>query len=170
MTRVTVNALGLSDERGTAQVAYLPEFPEGSSAAVVQPAGAVDIRECAVEAGDDYCRDHGIEHVNFLKLDVEGFEQKVLKGFDTMLTYGRIDVIQFEYGHLNASVRFLLGDFYELFAEHEYLVGKIYPEAVDFREYDPRDEDFRGPNFLAVRRARTDLIERLAAPDAKYAR
>lgn len=30
-----------------------------------------------------------------------------------------------------------------------YAVGKIYPDYVDFRDYDLGDEDFLGPNYLA---------------------
>jgi hypothetical protein len=37
-------------------------------------------------------------------------------------------------------------------------VGKVYPTYVDFRSYRLTDEDFRGPNYLAVRRERNDLI------------
>jgi len=32
---------------------------------------------------------------------------------------------------------------------------------VDFRNYDFCHEDFRGPNFLAIRNERTDIIEAL---------
>jgi FkbM family methyltransferase len=162
-SRITVNALGLSDHAGTIEVAYLPEFSQGSSAAVVQPYGTVEARQCEVQTGDHYCQEHDIEHIDFLKLDVEGLEEKVLDGFGSMLSHGSIDVVQFEYGFPNATLRFLLGDFYELFERHGYVVGKVYPDSVEFRDYDPqRDEDFRGPNYVAVRRARPDLIELLA--------
>jgi FkbM family methyltransferase len=166
LTRVTVNELGLSDQDGTIEVAYLPEFSEGSSAAIIQPVGTSELRLCHVQTGDEYCRAHGINHIDFLKLDVEGHEAKVLKGFGAMLSEQKVDAVQFEYGYVNAAVRFLLGDFYELFESYGYAVGKIYPDGVDFRDYDPwRDEDFRGPNYLAVRATKTDLIRRLAGAD-----
>ena len=40
---------------------------------------------------------------------------------------------------------FLLYDFYEFFETRGYVVGKIYPNYVDFRAYDLNDEDFLGP-------------------------
>jgi FkbM family methyltransferase len=160
---VNVNAIGLSDADGTVEVAHLPGFSQGSSAAVVQPAGEVQWRTCRVQTGDGFCAEHGIDHVDFLKIDVEGLEGRVLAGFHRMLSSAQIDVVQFEYGHLNASVRFLLGDFYDLFDGHGYAVGKIYPDRVDFHDYDAwRDENFKGPNYLAVRRELTELIGRLA--------
>jgi FkbM family methyltransferase len=161
---VHLNPIGLSDENGTTRVAHLPGFSQGSSAAVVQPAGEVQWRECTVRAGDDFCREQGIDHIDLLKIDVEGLESKVLNGFAGMLETASINAVQFEYGHLNASVRFLLGDFYDLFEGYGYVVGKIFPDQVDFHGYDAwRDENFRGPNYLAVHADRTDLIERLAA-------
>ena len=44
-----------------------------------------------------------------------------------------------------------------------YAVGKLYPDFVDFRDYRLEDEDFLGPNFVACRKARSDLIEFLSA-------
>lgn len=159
LTAVTVNAFGMSDAPGTVQVAHLPGFTEGSSAAVTQPLGEVQWLNCPVTTGDGYCAEHGIEHIDLLKLDVEGLEQRVLAGFEQMLSRRAIDVVQFEYGHLNASVRFLLGDFYELFDRHGYAVGKIFPDGVELRPYNAwRDENFKGPNYLAVRADRDDLL------------
>jgi len=58
-------------------------------------------------------------------------------------------LVQFEYGRVNILTHFLLRDFYELFARFGYVVGKIYPDHVDFRSYDLGDEDFLGPNYFA---------------------
>jgi len=92
---------------------------------------------------------------------VEGAERLVLKGFSEALDAGRIDVIQFEYGKVAILTHFLLKDFYELFEDKGYAVGKIFPDHVDFRPYKLEDEDFLGPNYLAVRRERADIIEAL---------
>jgi FkbM family methyltransferase len=164
LTSVHLNAFGLSDAPGTVRVAHLPGFSQGSSAAAAPPDGGEVWQECRVETGDAYCREHGIDHIDFLKVDVEGLESKVLSGFADMLRAGRVDVVQFEYGRLNAAVRFLLGDFYDLFDGYGYTVGKVFPDGVDFSPYNAwRDEDFRGPNYVAVQRSRADLVPRLAS-------
>jgi FkbM family methyltransferase len=160
--RVTVNALGLSDASGQVTVAYSPGFSEGSSAALVQAAENVQLIECPVSTGDSYCAEHGIECIDLLKVDVEGLEKQVLAGFADMLSRGAVRAVQFEYGRINASVRFLLGDFYDLFGGYGFEVGKIYPDGVEFKEFDPlHDENFTGPNFLAVHRSETELIAQL---------
>jgi hypothetical protein len=64
---------------------------------------------------------------------------------------------------VNAQSKWLLRDAYQLLGGHGFALGKIYPTYVDFRDYDvARDEDLRGPNYLAVRRDRADLIDLLA--------
>ena len=41
---------------------------------------------------DDFCRDHEVERISFIKIDVEGFEQDVLEGGLRMFAEQRIDL------------------------------------------------------------------------------
>ena len=107
--------------------------------------------ECPVMRGDDFLAREEIREVDFLKLDVEGAEHLVLQGLENHLRDQRVRFVQFEYGLVNILTHFLLRDFYELFKSHGYVVGKIYPDYVDFREYELNDEDFLGSNYLACR-------------------
>ena len=70
-------------------------------------------------------------------------------------------VIQIEYGKANIFSGFLLKDLFEKLGT-QYAIGKIYPRRVDFQSYSTRDEDFIGPNFLAVRKTEPELIARLS--------
>jgi FkbM family methyltransferase len=162
--RVHVNAVGLSDAPGTLKVRIYPDFSEGASAAGFEHSGMPSqIQTCEVVTGDAYCDEHRIEQVGLLKIDTEGLDLQVLHGFDHMLASGAVDVVQFEYGLANISSRALLADFHTFLGERGFAIGKIWPREVDFREYDPRtDEDFRGPNYLAVRHERSDLIAQLS--------
>ena len=49
-----------------------------------------------VKKGKDYMINNNINHIDFLKIDTEGYELNVLKGFEEYISY--IDIIQFEYG------------------------------------------------------------------------
>jgi hypothetical protein len=108
---------------------------------------------CPAKRGDEYAKDQGIERIDLLKIDVEGAEHLVLEGLDALLASGNIDVIQFEYGMVNIITHFLLRDFYQFFESQGYLVSKLFPDHVDFRNYELEDEKFRGPNYVAVRKA-----------------
>ena len=43
-----------------------------------------------------------------------------------------------------------------------YLVGRLFPDFVDFRAYALEDEDFSGPNYVAVRKTRSDIVDALS--------
>jgi hypothetical protein len=160
-----VNAVGLSDAPGTLDVHVYPGFTEGASATGFEhPEMWSQLQKCDVIVGDSFCEEHGIERIDFLKIDTEGLDLRVLRGFDRMLGSGAVEVVQFEYGLANIVSRALLVDFHAFLGGHGFAVGKIWPTDVEFRAYDPRsDEDFRGPNYLAVRLDRTDLLARLSA-------
>ncbi len=115
-----------------------------------------------IRNGDEVCRELGVTHIDLLKIDVEGAEKRVLTGFQHLLAAGAIDVIQFEYGEFNIASRFLLADAYELLGPM-YEIGLLGRRGVAFRPYLAEHESFKGPNYVAVRRARPDLIEALRA-------
>jgi len=112
--------------------------------------------------GDDFIRDHNIESIDFLKLDVEGAEYDALLGFENAIKQGTIKAVQFEYGYINISTKKLLIDYYTFFEANGYILGKVFPKIVEFREYHFKYEDFIGPNFIAVKKTETALIEMLS--------
>jgi FkbM family methyltransferase len=151
---IVCHNFGLSDIEGTATVFF---SSEDSGIATCIPNFFAQFHkiqpqkfEAKVSTGDRFCADNGIERIDFLKIDVEGYEHKVLKGFEGMLKEGKIKIIQFEYGYININTHFLLKDFYDYLKAFEMRIGKIYPSYVDFREYRHSDENFYGPNYLAV--------------------
>ncbi|MGA7385412.1 MAG: FkbM family methyltransferase [Methylocella sp.] len=160
---IILNEIGLSDSEGALDVYFSPKrhllatCVAGFSEAFhkYKP----ETRVASATTGDRYCAERGIESIDVLKIDVEGFEPQVLRGFQGMLSRARIDVIQFEYGYINIDTHFLLKDFYDYLLQFKMQLGKIYPDYVDFRPYQHADEDFFGPNYLAVRSDRQDLTQ-----------
>ena len=112
--------------------------------------------------GDDFMQELGINEIDLLKIDVEGVEFDVLQGFEQYLKKGQIKAIQFEYGYINITTKKLLLDYHNYFEEQGYLLGKIFPKSVEFREYKFKYEDFIGPNFLAVHKSQKELIQLLS--------
>lgn len=118
-----------------------------------------------VRRGDDYCVEAGIDRIDLLKIDVEGVEHMVLRGFERMLRKGGIRCVQFEYGYANGDVHFLMRDFHEMFEGYGYVVGRVGPLGLELGEWTYAQNDFRsGPNYAALRADDTALIEALAAP------
>lgn len=56
-----------------------------------------------VETIDRFVKQNDIRHINFLKIDVEGFEENVLRGADESLSASIIDIIQVELDESSAS-------------------------------------------------------------------
>lgn len=141
--------LGLAAETGTLTMQYHEAASTHATFTEYPHSWAGERIECPVMRGDEFLTREGIGRLDFLKLDVEGAEHLVLQGLDQHLSQGKVRFVQFEYGRVNILTHFLLRDFYQLFQGYGYAVGKIYPDYVEFRDYDLGDEDFLGPNYLA---------------------
>jgi FkbM family methyltransferase len=159
---VVVNQFGLSDVNGESSVYIDPERDWLSSTVE-----GTEVINCGVTrrisgrtaTGDDYLAEHAIDQIDFLKIDVEGAEHRVLNGFARGLADRRITVIQFEYGHINIFSHFLLLDFYRLLEPLGFSLGKLYPDGVAFKPWDALAENFYGPNYVAVLSGRHDIID-----------
>jgi FkbM family methyltransferase len=159
--RATLNCLGLSDMSGRQNMFYFPDNPELTSDLPRHETLRRVPFEAQLSTGDKYAGSHAIDTVDFLKIDVEGAEHRVLKGFSEYLAARKIHCVQFEYGAFSTQTRFLLGDYYAVLSQN-YWIGKIYPAYVDFQEYDWTMEDFRFANYCCVSKLRPDLREILS--------
>ena len=105
----------------------------------------------AITTIDDYCAERGVASIDFLKIDTEGHDLKVLQGAVGMLRRRAVRFIQFEYGAANADSRDLLRDFFAFFGEVRYNLHKIHPAGYSFYpRYNQRLENFQYQNWLAV--------------------
>lgn len=162
--RVVANRFGLSDHDGNVTVFYRASSDVHTSTFREAHFGQPAIEAVMpVRTGDRYLSDAGVDRVDFLKIDVEGHEWEVLDGFNDALGRRAIDVIQFEYGKCTLVARRYLRDFYERLDAMGYAIGKLFPDEVRFKSYELEDEDFIGPNYVACRRERGDIIAALTS-------
>jgi len=80
---------------------------------------------------DSYCKNNNIEHIDFIKIDVEGAEFLVLKGCENMLRTSSIDFIQFEYGNTFSDANVELLDVYKLIDSCGYKMFE-YKKEIPF--------------------------------------
>jgi hypothetical protein len=103
-----------------------------------------------VKTGDSYCDEAGIDRINFLKIDVEGWERFTLEGFSRMLNQNRIDALTWEYGYTTAETHWTTRDFYQYLQDKGYVCGVVRKQGVDFRPWGYDLNDYTsGPNFFA---------------------
>lgn len=115
--------------------------------------------KCQVKKASDYMIEKNLQYIDFVKIDVEGMDLKVIKGFEDLLR--NVRALQFEYGIFNISSHDLLADFCRHLTEKEFLVGKIFPKHVKFFDYHFNMENFHGSNYVAVRADERELVKQL---------
>jgi FkbM family methyltransferase len=114
---------------------------------------------CSVKKAVDYATEMNIGYIDFVKIDVEGMDLRVIKGFENKLS--DVQAIQFEYGIFNISSHDLLSDFCLHLQKNDYKIGKIFPRHVKFFDYHFDMENFHGANYIAVKKDQKELIAKL---------
>lgn len=150
---VTLNNFGLSDKAGTINFRDYG-VNHGGNTLIQNPCYVhnkpMEMVSASVMTGDDYCAERGVAQIDLLKIDVEGWEYFVLKGFARMFAERKVQVVQFEYGYNQADVHTLMKEFHEFFEGHGMQVGRLTPRGVDFAPFSHEWNDFKsGPNYVA---------------------
>jgi FkbM family methyltransferase len=149
----SAHAFGLSNTEGTVDVHWNKGHNTESSInpraeSVTYRTSPVEVIRCQVRAGDKLVGELG--HPDFLKIDTEGHEAYVLRGFsETLQSSNAPALIQFEYGTTYVPSGTTLRDIYSLLPG--YSIGRLYPDYVDFKSYDYSDEHLRMGNMIATR-------------------
>ena len=77
-----------------------------------------------------FASQQGIDHIDLLKIDVEGYDLAVLRGAESLFKSGAIAVAQFEYNGLWIHTRTFLKDVFDFAAAISYRLGKVVPPGV----------------------------------------
>ena len=86
---------------------------------------------------------------DYIKIDVEGHELDVLKGFGDLIH--RVRLIQFEFGGCNIDTRTFFQDFWYFFKEKEFLIFRVTPRGpLLIKNYSERNEFFLTTNYIAL--------------------
>lgn len=119
----------------------------------------MDRLDVEIMAGDKFCVSYGVAAIDLLKIDTEGHELFVLRGFAEMLKRRAIGCVQFEYGGAWLDSHTTLAAAYQLLSENGYSIGRLMPSAVEFAPYMQTADDFIYANFVAATPEYRSLIE-----------
>ena len=109
------------------------------------------IIEVGVTTVDAICASHGLDQVDFIKVDTEGYEMAVMRGMKGCLALQKISAIQFEYGGTWLDAGEALANAAELFRGYGYQMYRLRQKSLEKILYDCREHEcFKYSNFLAV--------------------
>ena len=103
---------------------------------------------------DNYCHENSIDHIDLLKLDIEGYEFNALQGTRDLLSRRAVSIVQFEFGAFSAANRVLLSDIAGLLHDYDIfrIVGDgLVPVSMAPEKVAPRSylEPVTGGNYAA---------------------
>lgn len=97
LAQAQVTQIGLSDTPGELQL-FIPKIVGNHSPSMIANEGGAPIN-VPVRRLDDYLTMAGINHVDLMKIDVEGYEPNVLRGAEGYLKAGNISAILCEFNN-----------------------------------------------------------------------
>ncbi len=101
---------------------------------------------------DEFLSEKKIQHVHFMKIDVEGYEMNCLRGLGDYLTRGDVEMIQFEFGVATIDAKVFFKDFYHLL-NPQYAIYRILKDGYyEIKNYNEVLEVFITTNYLVVSR------------------
>jgi FkbM family methyltransferase len=90
-----------------------------------------------------------IDNIKLIKIDVEGAELEVLKGFGEYLK--KTFLIQFEWGRAQLDSKNSFLEFWELLSKHGFEIYRIHPGGIKkIRKYSWYEEIYIASNFICI--------------------
>jgi FkbM family methyltransferase len=156
-TNAVIHQEALSDEPGEANF-YSKGAGEGTNS--LASVSGDNVERVKLSTCDAFLQEIGVDHIDMLKIDTEGFDLMVLRGAARTLSEARIDVVQFEYNWRWLLNNACLRDVFALVADKPYRVGKLVGKAIEFYdEWHFELDRFFENNYVLVLKGST--IERL---------
>ena len=153
--RAVLNKVGIGDASGETEI-FL-DASGGSNSLFPQryDGKPPQVETVTITTIDAYCRTHGIEHVDFIKMDIEGYETAAIRGAEHMLRAGKIGIIQFEYGYvfLDAGTSLMKLMEYMRGVNPAYEFHKIMPDGTRaVPRYQHELDNFKTQNWAIIKR------------------
>ena len=99
---------------------------------------------------DSFCNKNNIEFIDFLKLDVEGYEMNMFLGANDFISNKKIGAIQFELGVASVDGKYFFKDVFYLLKENYKIYRITSRNLFEIKQYSEQMEVFLTTNYLAV--------------------
>lgn len=131
--RADAYPIALGDAPGRARITTVPDVTVNR---IVPGNGDASTAEVDVVTGDGFCAAYRIDRIDYLKIDAEGYDMRVLLGFQEMLAAGDIAFVQVE-ASLSAdnAEHVALADFVDHLGARRYRLFRFINQASDRLPY-----------------------------------
>ena len=101
---------------------------------------------------DGFAANNGIKNIDLLKIDAEGDELRILKGFHSYLETGKVGAVQFEFNEMNVFSKTFFIDFWDILCGFE--IYRLLPYGmIRIEKYEPLYcEIFAYQNIIALKK------------------
>jgi FkbM family methyltransferase len=159
---------GMSSEAGSTEIHFASDNTLNSLASIYadvpetlhQQIKDIQKETITLDTVDDFCSQHDIEKIDFLKIDTEGHEYCVLLGAKNMLKEKKIGIILFEFNEMNTVSRVFLRDFYQLLPDYTFY-RLDSQRLIKLFGYHRKNEIFMFQNIVAIPNNMTSDISSL---------
>lgn len=104
-----------------------------------------------VDTIDNYLQNNSINFIDLLKMDVEGYELKVLQGAKMAIESKKIGMIQFEFGAPSME-KYMLKDFFDILCP-QYNIYRVLKNGIyKIKQYSHIYEIHSVTNFIAIKK------------------
>jgi FkbM family methyltransferase len=92
------------------------------------------VKDVPIARGDTFCGERGIDQINYLKIDTEGHDLQVLRGFQKMLSDFKVDLVEVEAGMNSKNNKHVPLEHFKGYLEPMgYYIFRLYEQAPEFR-------------------------------------
>lgn len=101
---------------------------------------------------DKFCAKNNIEFIDFMKIDIEGYEWNFFKGAKQMLNSKKVGIIQFELGVGAVDGKYFFKDVFYLLNENYSIYRITKNNLYEIVKYKEQYEIFLTTNYVAILR------------------
>jgi len=148
--KIFVQALGSQAEERTF---FLAQTSSEHASFHINPDQIYESITTQVNSLDNFGYEHGLNVIDFIKIDTEGHEMDVLLGAVDHLTHRQIQMIQFEYGDGWRLGGHTLRHCWDFLHRFDFEVRLISPNGLRHFDPDSEGEFFMTSNFIAYQRS-----------------
>jgi FkbM family methyltransferase len=158
---VSIVGIALSDVQEKKMFFLEDDFGESSSLVKFDNVQYDESLYIDVSTLDLQAKRLNISTIDFLKIDAEGFDLKVIKGSIDLIKNNKIKIIQFEYNYPWIYAGSTLFDAIETLKSFNYKIFQIRKDGIYSYDYNKYGDYFGYSNFIAVSSDSIEMISRL---------